>query len=137
MVFAATVTQRFTATGRRKSAIAQVELIAGGTGKITINGQDSTEYMQYNPSSIWIIQSPLDTLGVEDSYDTIIKCVGGGLNGQAGAIQLAIAKALCKMKSSNRYPLKSEGYLTRNSLCKERKKYGLKKARKAPQFSKR
>ena len=129
--------QRFTGTGRRKSAIAQVELISGGTGKITINGKEGTAYMQYNPTALDSIQGPLDTLGLEDSYDTLVKCSGGGLTGQAEAIQLGIAKALCKMKSSNRYPLKSEGFLTRNSLRKERKKYGLKKARKAPQFSKR
>lgn len=137
MVSTVSVQQKFTGTGRRKSATAQVELISGGTGKMVINGKEGTEYLQYNPSALWAIQGPLDTLGLEDSYDTIIKCSGGGITGQAEAIQLGIAKALCQMKASNRYPLKSEGYLTRNSLCKERKKYGLKKARKAPQFSKR
>jgi small subunit ribosomal protein S9 len=128
---------RFAATGRRKSAVAQVKLFSKGTGKITINGRDGTDYMQYNPFLISTIQQPLENINVSDSYDTIIKCSGGGLTGQAEAIQLGIARALCKIKDSNRYSLKVEGYLTRNSLCKERKKYGLKKARKAPQFSKR
>jgi small subunit ribosomal protein S9 len=133
----ATATQGFTGTGRRKSAVAQVELISGGTGKMIINGQESTAYLQFNPAAIWIIQGPLDTLGLEDSYDAMVKCNGGGLTGQAGAIQLGMAKALCKMKSANRYPLKAEGYLTRNAQVKERKKYGLKKARKSGQYSKR
>ena len=133
----ASAAERFTGTGRRKSAVAQVELISGGTGKMIINGQDSTTYMQFNPATIWTIQGPLETLGLEDSYDAVVKCNGGGLNGQAEAIQLGLAKALCKMKSSNRYPLKAEGYLTRNAQVKERKKYGLKKARKAGQYSKR
>lgn len=129
--------QRFAATGRRKSAVAQVKLFSKGTGKITINGRDGTDYMQFNPYLISTIQEPLENINVSDSYDTIVKCSGGGLKGQAEAIQLGIARALCKIKESNRYSLKPEGYLTRNSLCKERKKYGLKKARKAPQFSKR
>ena len=133
----ASATQRFTGTGRRKSAVAQVELVSGGSGKMTINGQESTVYTQFNPTSISIIQGPLDTLGVEDSYDVTVKCTGGGLNGQAEAIQLGMSKALCKMKSSNRYPLKAEGFLTRNAQVKERKKYGLKKARKSGQYSKR
>jgi small subunit ribosomal protein S9 len=126
-----------TGTGRRKSAIAQVKLISNGTGKKTINGQESTAYMQLNPASLWRIQGPGETVSLADNYDIIIKCCGGGLNGQAEAIQLGIAKALCKMKAANRYPLKAEGYLTRNSKVKERKKYGLKKARKAGQYSKR
>ncbi len=133
----ATVAKRFTGIGRRKSAVAKVELISGGTGKMIINGQESTAYMQFNPSVIWILQGPLDTLGLEDSYDVLVKCTGGGLNGQAEAIQLGMSKALCKIKSSNRYPLKAEGYLTRNAQVKERKKYGLKKARKSGQYSKR
>lgn len=128
---------RFTGTGRRKSAVAQVELISGGTGKMTINGQESHAYLQFNPATLWTIQGPLNTLGLEESYDAVVKCTGGGLNGQAEAIQLGMAKALCQMKSSNRHPLKAEGFLTRNAQVKERKKYGLKKARKAGQYSKR
>ena len=124
-------------TGRRKSATAQVELISGGTGKISINGKESTEYMQYNARSAWKIQGPLDSLGFVTSYDVIVSCSGGGLTGQAEAIQLGIARALCTLKPASRAVLKAEGFLTRNALSKERKKYGLKKARKAPQFSKR
>ena len=126
------------ATGRRKSATAQVELVSGGTGKIIINGKEGTEYMQYNARSAWKMQAPLDSVGLEDgSYDVIIRCSGGGLTGQAEAIQLGIARALCALQPARRAVLKAEGFLTRNSLSKERKKYGLKKARKAPQFSKR
>lgn len=127
-----------TATGRRKSAIAEVKLVSNGTGKRIINGKDSTSYMQLNPAAIWQIQGPSDTVSfADDKYDILVKCHGGGLNGQAEAIQLGIARALCKMKAGNRTPLKAEGYLTRNAKVKERKKYGLKKARKAGQYSKR
>jgi small subunit ribosomal protein S9 len=84
-----------------------------------------------------IIHEPIIVLGMEGSYDICVQSSGGGLNGQAEAIQLGIAKSLCQMKPTNREALKVHGYLTRNSLCKERKKYGLKKARKASQFSKR
>jgi small subunit ribosomal protein S9 len=134
------------ATGRRKSATAQVELVSGGTGKIIINGKDGNEYMQYNSRSAWKMQAPLDLVGLEvetpldsvnNAYDVIIRCSGGGLTGQAEAIQLGIARALCALQPARRTVLKAEGFLTRNSLSKERKKYGLKKARKAPQFSKR
>jgi small subunit ribosomal protein S9 len=123
-------------TGRRKSAIAQVRIVPG-TGQLTINGRPGVPYLQYNPSYLWAVQAPLDTLGVENNYDTIVKTKGGGLTGQAQAITLGLARALCSMNSAYRQPLKARGYLTRNPLRKERKKYGLKKARKAPQFSKR
>lgn len=126
-----------TAIGRRKTAIAQVELISGGTGEITINGKPGIDYMQNNSRFPKVIQGPLESLGLEDTYDLVIKCSGGGLTGQAEAIQLGLARALCEMKTTNRPPLKAEGFLTRDSRSKERKKYGLKKARKAPQFSKR
>ena len=127
---------QFLGTGRRKSAIAQVRLIPG-TGEVTINGQTASLYLQYNPSYLNSIRGPLDTLGLEKNYDTIVKASGGGLTGQADAIKLGVARALCEMDSANRSPLKAEGFLTRNSLRKERKKYGLKKARKSPQYSKR
>jgi len=126
-----------TAIGRRKRAVAQVELIPGGTGEIIINGHPGVDYMQYNARFPKVIQGPLESLGVEDTYDLVIKCSGGGLTGQAEAIQLGLARALCEIKATNRPPLKAEGFLTLDSRCKERKKYGLKKARKAPQFSKR
>lgn len=123
-------------TGRRKSSVAQVKLMSG-TGQIMINGRPGVTYLQYNPAYLWAVQGALDILGMEHQYDTIVKAEGGGLTGQAEAIQLGLARAICKMDRSCRLPLKIEGYLTRNPLCKERKKYGLKKARKSPQFSKR
>ena len=127
---------QYLGTGRRKSAIAQVRLIPG-TGEITINGHSAGIYMQYNPSYLNSIRGPLDTLGLEKSYDTVVKASGGGLTGQAEAIKLGVARALCQIDLANRSPLKAEGFLTRNPLRKERKKYGLKKARKSPQYSKR
>lgn len=129
-------TTQYKSTGRRKSAVAQVILIPG-SGKIIINGKDGTEYMQYNPKMITTIQAPLNLLGLEEGYDTLVRSSGGGLSGQAEAIRLGIARALCKVDVANRGTLKLAGFLTRNALCVERKKYGLKKARKAPQFSKR
>ena len=137
------------ATGRRKSAIAQVQLseVQSGdlssptTAKIIINGKDYITYMQQNLVAIDNIQQPFDALGFEKNYEknynVLIKTSGGGLIGQAEAIKLGLARALCQIDKRNRSSLKTEGYLTRNSLKKERKKYGLKKARKAPQFSKR
>ena len=125
------------AIGRRKQAVARVELLSEGVGQVTINGKPGADYMQNNPVFPLAIQGPLESLGLEETYDIVIQCSGGGLTGQAEAIQLGLARALCEMKSTNRTRLKAEGFLTRNSLVKERKKYGLKKARKAPQFSKR
>lgn len=127
---------QFNGTGRRKSAIAQVSLIKG-TGQFIINGKPGIEYMQENPSSILSIQAPLELLGLQNNYDTVVKVYGGGLIGQAEAIKLGIARALCTIEKNYRASLKTKRFLTRDSRCKERKKYGLKKARKAPQFSKR
>lgn len=123
-------------TGRRKSAIAQIRLIRG-TGEFVINGKSGIHYMQENPSFLLSIQSPLDLLGLQKNYDIIIKVKGGGLSGQAEAIKLGIARALCAFEGSYRTSLKTKGFLTRDARIKERRKYGLKKARKAPQFSKR
>lgn len=122
--------------GRRKSAIAQVEL-RNGSGKLIINGTEGSKYMQHNPKVVYAIQYPLKILGLEESFDIIVKCKGGGLTGQSEAIKLGIARSLCKLNTTHRSLLKSHGLLTRNARVKERKKYGLKKARKAPQFSKR
>lgn len=129
-------TIQYLGTGRRKSSIAQVRLIPG-TGEVIINGESAGPYMQYNPSYLHSIRGPLDVLGLDKNYDTIVKASGGGLTGQAEAIKLGLARALCQIDQANRAPLKSEGFLTRNPLRKERKKYGLKKARKSPQYSKR
>nr|YP_001019080.1 ribosomal protein S9 [Chlorokybus atmophyticus]ABM87968.1 ribosomal protein S9 [Chlorokybus atmophyticus]WKT05654.1 ribosomal protein S9 [Chlorokybus atmophyticus] len=123
-------------TGRRKSAVARVRLVAG-KGEIIINNQKGTPYLQFNPAYISAVKLPLETLGLEENYDIFVTAKGGGLTGQAEAIRMGVARALCEIDPSNRYPLKKEGFLTRDSRCVERKKYGLKKARKAPQFSKR
>lgn len=122
--------------GRRKEAKAKVKLIPG-SGKILINGQNSNLYIQQNLVYRSIISRPLESLDLNKEYDMIIRVHGGGLKGQMEAIQLGIARAIYKFNPSYKSPLKSRGYLTRDSRSKERRKYGLKKARKAPQFSKR
>jgi small subunit ribosomal protein S9 len=123
-------------TGRRKSAIARVRLVPGN-GKITVNGREGRDYFNKIPSYIEVVKAPLETLGLENEYDILVKASGGGLTGQADAVKLGVARALCQLAPENRSPLKTEGYLTRDPRCKERKKYGLHKARKAPQYSKR
>ncbi|MGF1568834.1 MAG: 30S ribosomal protein S9 [Nodosilinea sp.] len=123
-------------TGRRKTAIARVRLVPG-TGQMTINKRPGDDYLQFNPTYLTSAKSPLEVLGLESEYDILVNVKGGGLTGQADAIRLGVARALCQLDPDNRKPLKVEGYLTRDPRAKERKKYGLKKARKAPQFSKR
>ncbi|GBG63530.1 hypothetical protein CBR_g38598 [Chara braunii] len=123
-------------TGRRKCAIARVCLIEG-TGRIVVNGRPGADYLQSNPELVQLIQWPLVSLGYEQKYDVFVKVQGGGIAGQAGAIALGISRALCQANAANRTPLKRQHLLTRDSRVKERRKYGLKKARKAPQFSKR
>mgnify|MGYP004497437349 CR=1 FL=1 len=122
-------------TGRRKNAIARVRLTEG-TGKITINGKDIDEYFGMETLKV-IVRQPLTVTNTLAKYDVIAKVVGGGFTGQAGAIRHGIARALNEANSEFRPALKSNGFLTRDPRMKERKKYGLKKARKAPQFSKR
>lgn len=123
-------------TGRRKASIARVRLVPG-TGILTINKREGESYLQFNPSYIASAKAPLETLGLENDYDILVNVKGGGLTGQAESIRLGVARALCELSPDNRQPLKIEGYLTRDPRAKERKKYGLRKARKAPQFSKR
>lgn len=123
-------------TGRRKSAIAKVRLIPG-SGQLIINGLPGESYLQFSPNYLRISYAPLKVLGLKNEYDIHVKTEGGGLTGQANAIKLGVARALCHINPSNRQMLKSEGYLTRDSRIKERRKYGLRKARKAPQYSKR
>ncbi|XVE55984.1 hypothetical protein DITRI_Ditri03aG0201200 [Diplodiscus trichospermus] len=123
-------------TGRRKCAIARV-VLQEGSGKFIINYLDAKEYLQGNPLWQQYIKVPLVTLGYETSYDVFVKAHGGGLSGQAQAISLGIARASLKVSENHRSPLKKEGLLTRDSRVVERKKAGLKKARKAPQYSKR
>lgn len=125
----------FLGTGRRKKSIARVRLVAG-TGKITVNGLDVKEYFKQETLQV-ILMQPLTALNATLKFDIIVKVQGGGFSGQAGAVRLAIARALVEADEENKSTLKSFGYLTRDSRMKERKKYGLKKARKAPQFSKR
>ena len=126
----------FTGTGRRKSSIARVRLIEGGKGTITVNGKDIEEYFGVETLKV-IVRQPLTVTNTLSKYDVIAKVEGGGLSGQAGAIRHGIARALNEANSEYRPELKSNGFLTRDPRMKERKKYGLKKARKAPQFSKR
>ncbi len=123
-------------TGRRKSSIARVRLVPG-EGKLVINGRPGDQYLNFNPGYLALAKAPLETLGLENSYDILVNAHGGGLTGQADSIRLGVARALCQLDGENRKPLKVEGYLTRDPRSKERKKYGLRKARKAPQYSKR
>ncbi|MDB9517160.1 30S ribosomal protein S9 [Roseofilum reptotaenium CS-1145] len=123
-------------TGRRKSSVARVRLVPG-QGKMKINGKPGDLYLQFNPQYLSAAKAPLETLGLENDYDILVNVTGGGLTGQADSIRLGVARALCELDPDNRQPLKSEGYLTRDPRAKERKKYGLRKARKAPQYSKR
>ena len=125
----------FYGTGRRKSSIARVRLVEG-TGKITINGMDIENYFGMETLKV-IVRQPLVATNSLDKFDVICKVTGGGFTGQAGAIRHGIARALLEANSEYRPTLKANGYLTRDPRMKERKKYGLKKARKAPQFSKR
>ncbi len=122
--------------GRRKQAIARVFLIPG-EGKLIINKKSGDKYLQYNDTYLNTVWSPLETLNLEKEFDIVAIVKGGGLTGQAEAIQLGVARRLIEMDKENRPVLKPFGFLTRDSRIKERKKYGLRKARKAPQYSKR
>lgn len=125
----------FCGTGRRKNAIARVRLVEGN-GTITINNKSLDEYFGVETLKV-IAKQPLAVTNSLDKYDVICKVQGGGFTGQAGAIRHGIARALLEANAEYRPVLKSNGFLTRDPRMKERKKYGLKKARKAPQFSKR
>ncbi len=125
----------FIGTGRRKKSIARVRLV-NGTGKITVNGKDLDEYFGVETLKV-IVKQPLVASNTLDKYDVICKVIGGGISGQAGAIRHGISRALLEANGEYRPILKANGFLTRDARMKERKKYGLKKARKAPQFSKR
>ena len=130
-----TKTGCFIATGRRQKSIARVRMTTG-TGKIEINGRDIETYLQRD-TLILIAKQPLTLTGTADKYDISVNVIGGGISGQAGAICHGIARALLKVNENFRKELKDAGLLTRDPRMKERKKYGLKKARKASQFSKR
>ena len=122
-------------TGRRKTSTARVRLVPG-TGKITINGRDAADYFPYE-TQLLILKQPLETTETNGTYDVKVNVHGGGFTGQAGAIRHGIARALLEADPEYRISLKREGFLTRDARMVERKKYGLKKARRAPQFSKR
>ena len=122
-------------TGRRKEAIARVR-ITPGTGEIRINDRALEDYFPTRVHRM-VAQSPLRTIGREKDYDVLATIEGGGVNGQAGALRLGIARALIELEPELRPQLKEEGFLRRDAREKERRKYGLKKARKAPQYSKR
>lgn len=128
---------QFWGCGRRKKAIARVRLIPDGTGSIIINKRTIDEYFNLDTLK-FIVRQPLVLTGTETNFDIIVNVSGGGFTGQAGAIRHGIARAMVVCDEATYRPsLKKEGFLTRDPRAKERKKYGLKKARKAPQFSKR
>ena len=127
--------ERYYGTGRRKSSVARVYLMPG-SGKITINKEDMDDYFGLETLKI-IVRQPLEATNMTDKFDILVNVKGGGFTGQAGAIRHGIARALNKYDLDLRPTLKKAGYLTRDPRMKERKKYGLKKARRAPQFSKR
>ena len=127
---------QFWGTGRRKKAIARVRLIPGGNGTIVINDRAFEDYFPQGTLQ-YIVKQPLVAVEVETKYDIFVNVVGGGYTGQAGAIRLGVARALLEAEEGCRPVLKAAGFLTRDPRAKERKKYGLKKARRAPQFSKR
>ncbi len=126
---------QFCGTGRRKSSVARVRLLPG-TGKITVNGRDIDDYFGLETLKV-VVRQPLVTTDTLGKFDIIAKVTGGGFTGQAGAIRHGIARALLTVEETYRPELKAAGFLTRDPRMKERKKYGLKAARRAPQFSKR
>ena len=126
----------FYGTGRRKSSVARVRVYENGTGSIIINGRDIDDYFGLETLKL-IVRSPLAVAGVEDKFDIVVRVVGGGISGQAGAIRHGLSRALVTLNPEYRASLKAAGFMTRDPRMKERKKYGLKAARRAPQFSKR
>lgn len=123
------------ATGRRKNSTAKVRLVPG-EGKIIVNQKDFKEYFNREALTTMIVE-PLKLTNTDSAYDVVAQLLGGGITGQAGALRHGISRALLEINGEYRDILKREGFLTRDSRMKERKKYGLKKARKRPQFSKR
>lgn len=126
---------KYYGTGRRKSSVARVYLVPG-TGKITINKEDIDKYFGLETLKV-VVRQPLELTGTLDKFDVLVNVKGGGYTGQAGAIRHGISRALLEVDEEYRPALKKAGFLTRDPRMKERKKYGLKKARRAPQFSKR
>lgn len=133
---AASKEQFFYAVGRRKSSIARVRLYPGD-GKMTINGKPSREYFGGRELHQTVMLEPMRVTGTADRFDVVVTVVGGGTSGQAGAVRHGISRALCRFDEELRGPLKAGKFLTRDAREKERKKVGLKRARKAPQYTKR
>ncbi len=127
---------QFWGTGRRKKSVARVRIIPEGTGKIVINGKEIDEYFDLETLKT-IVRQPLVLTETENKFDIYANVYGGGVSGQAGAISHGIARAMVMFDEAYKPEIKKAGFLTRDPRMKERKKYGLKKARKAPQFSKR
>ncbi len=127
---------QYLGTGRRKKAIARVRLLPEGSGNITINKKSLDEYFGLDTLK-YIVNQPLELTGNKAKYDVVVNVNGGGFTGQAGAIRHGISRALVLADADTKAELKKDGLLTRDPRAKERKKYGLKKARRAPQFSKR
>ena len=127
---------KFYGTGRRKSSVARVRVYNGGTGSITINGRGIDDYFGLETLKL-IVRQPLALTGTQDKFDIECRVTGGGVTGQAGAIRHGLSRALLQYDAELRSQLKKAGFLTRDPRMKERKKYGLKAARRAPQFSKR
>jgi small subunit ribosomal protein S9 len=123
--------------GRRKTAVARVRLFPNGDGSITVNGKNAQSYFGQLAAHIATISAPLRIIDVLNAYTITVRVVGGGTSGQAGAIRHAIARALVRMNPDTKAALRKAGYLTRDPRMKERKKPGLKRARKAPQYTKR
>ena len=123
-------------TGRRKSSVARVHLFPNGTGSITINGRDIEEYFGLDTLKM-VVRQPLEATGTVGKVDIVATVPGGGVSGQAGALRHGISRALLQVSDETRPVLQKAGFLTRDPRMKERKKYGLKAARRAPQFSKR
>lgn len=123
-------------TGRRKSSVARVHLFPNGTGSITVNGRDIDDYFGLETLKL-VVRQPLETTDLVGKVDIVATVSGGGVAGQAGAIRHGISRALLELNAEYRPALKAAGFLTRDPRMKERKKYGLKAARRAPQFSKR
>lgn len=126
---------QYMATGRRKKSVARVRIVPGA-GNVIINKREFENYFPLETTRV-IVNQPLELTGLKNSFDVLVNVHGGGITGQAGAIRHGVSRALIKSDENLRGELKKAGFLTRDSRMKERKKYGLKKARKSPQFSKR
>jgi small subunit ribosomal protein S9 len=126
----------FYGTGRRKTAVARVRLHPNGDGRIIVNGREANDYFG-RETLMMQVRAPLRLLETGGQFTVSVKVVGGGTSGQAGAIRHGLARALVRLDEANKSPMRKAGFLTRDPRMKERKKYGLKRARKAPQYTKR